>query len=450
MPGASPRRVSSGSAAGLVALLAACSSLPTLGPERTAMPPHVRHVADAGDIEDAVRAAPDRARMRAAVERESALTAEPLIESNSVTPLKDGPQTLDTMFRDMRSALEFINIETYILADDEVGGRLADIIGERARAGVRVRLIYDGIGSGDTDPAFFRGLEEAGVRLLEFHPPEDARFWRLNHRDHRKIVVVDGRVAFVGGMNFHQPYEVGSDTRPGRERGVEHGWRDTQARVEGPAAARLNELFLETWAEQGGETGTDPADIAAPRRAANDLVRIVASKGDERDNDVYQSYVSAIEHASARVWVTQSYFVPDGQLLRALADAAARGVDVKIIVPAFTDIDLMLYASQAHYEALLEAGIEIHEHDIALLHAKTAVIDGIWATVGSTNMDIRSFAYNDEVNVIVLGEHFGAAMERLFLEDLENSEEVRLERWRERGLWQRLKERVALMFKPWI
>lgn len=388
-----------------------------------------------------------------------AVVGRPLIAGNRVELLVDGPASYRSMFDAMRQARDHIHFETYILRDDEVGREFAAILIDRRASGVEVKVIYDSLGSVKSDTAYFERLRAHGVQVLEFHPidpTDDIRVWRFNHRDHRKILVVDGAVAFTGGINISDVYSSSSLSRkPKKVPRLEDGWRDTQVRITGPAVAEFQKLFLEIWTQkaEAGATLVDQEQhnyFPQAQSTGQDLVRVVASTGGDDESQIYEMYVAAITHAKERVWVTQAYFSPDDQFLDILKQAARRGVDVRILLPGFTDISILLYGSRAHYTELLEEGIKLYERNDALLHAKTAVIDGIWATVGSSNLDYRSFLHNNEANAVIVGRRFGQQMEQLFLSDQARAENIELAKWRERPLRLRFLEQFGSWFDYWL
>jgi cardiolipin synthase len=367
----------------------------------------------------------------------------PLRVGNAAELLIDGPATHKAMLEAIEQARDHVNLETYIIDADAVGQRTADLLLRKRSEGVQVNLIYDSVGALGTPPEYFERLRQAGVRVCEYNPvnPLKARgAWRINNRDHRKLLVVDGGVAFAGGINISGVYSSGSFSKRRRKPPVEDGWRDTHIEVRGPIVADVQRLFLETWAKQCGEIGA--ADyFPRPRAEGGKVMRVVA--GEPGESEIYPALLSAIERAERKVYLTVGYFVPDPRTLAALLQAARRGVDVRLALPGVSDFWAPLYAGRSHYEALLVAGVRIFERRDALLHAKTAVIDGVWSTVGSTNVDWRSFVHNAEANLIVLGEDFGERMEALFARDLEHSVEISEERWRRRSAGVRFKEWLA-------
>ena len=273
--------------------------------------------------------------------------------------------------------------------------------------------------------------------------------WKINHRDHRKILVVDGAVAFAGGANISGTYLFGSLFHRKAKAVTRLGWRDTHLRIEGPAVAALQLLFVENWFSQT-QDDLDPKRYFPPLAAAGDtLVRVVGSEPGG-DFQIYRAYVLAMEQATKSIHLTAAYFVPDVQILQALEKAARRGVDVTLILTTVTDSNLVQRASQSFYQELLDAGVHLYQLKSSILHAKTAVIDGAWATVGSTNMDMRSFMFNKEVNVIVMGTSFAGELENAFQEDLKNSVAVTADAWSRRPPTDRLKEDAARILAHWL
>ena len=383
---------------------------------------------------------------------EEAATGSPLIAGNKVTLLHDGPQIMASMIEAIGAAKDHINLETYIFDQDELGIRFAELLIARQRAGVQVNVIYDSVGTIGTPQAFFDNMRDAGIRLLAFNPVNPLKLiapWAPNNRDHRKILVVDGVVAFTGGVNISNTYANSSLFRSKARRDAKVGWRDTHIKIEGPAVAALQLLFLDTWASQQSPDLPDSNFFPPLKEPGDKLVRVLAS-APGGDFEIYKAYILAIQQAKKTVHITSAYFVPDAQIMQALSDAARRGVEVKVILPGVTDRGLVLHATQSFYSEMLASGIRIYQLQIAVLHAKTAVIDKVWATVGSTNIDTRSFLHNNEINVVVLGEEFANAMENAFVEDLRISVEITAEKWEQRPFADRLKEWFARRLEYWL
>jgi cardiolipin synthase len=370
----------------------------------------------------------------------------PLVPGNRAELLVDGPETHGAMFAAIRGARSSVNLETYILDDDEVGERLARLLLDKRAEGVVVNVLYDSVGSIATSRGYFDRLRAGGVAVCEFNPVSPLRAkvgLGINNRNHRKVLVVDGTHAFTGGINISGVYSAGS-TGSARKRST--GWRDTHVAVEGPVAADFQRLFLDTWARQGCD---GPVEVAyfppLPPRGAR-LMRVVAGDPEAGDSETQRAILAAIGSAQRRAWLTYGYFVPDPPTLEALLAAARRGVDVRLALPGFSDFWAPLYAGRSHYEALLAAGVRIHERQDRLLHAKTVVVDGVVTSIGSTNLDWRSFVHNFEADVIVLDAAFGERMERLFASDVAASREITPADWQARPVNSRAREWLARRF----
>jgi cardiolipin synthase A/B len=375
---------------------------------------------------------------------EQAIAGSPLILGNKVTLLQDGPDTYAAMFAAIRKAQDHINLESYIIEDDEIGQKFADLLLEKQRKGIQVNLIYDSVGGIQTPKAYFDRLTEGGIAVLEFNPVNPLKVkkqWLVNNRDHRKLLVVDGRTAFIGGINISNVYSSGSVVRATAKRAAHTvAWRDTQIQIEGPVVGELQKLFMDTWEKQRGKPLAPKKYFPALKMQGKDIVRAIGSTPDDPYSLIYLTLVSAIGNAEKQVYLTNAYFVPDPQLLKSLIDAAGRGVDVRLILPSHSDSATVFHAGRSHYLGLLEGGVKLYERQGPLLHSKTAVIDGVWSTVGSTNLDWRSFLDNDEINAVIIGREFGDKMQAMFAADLEASEAIDLERWKRRPLSFRFKE----------
>jgi cardiolipin synthase len=343
-----------------------------------------------------------------------------------------------------------VNLQTYILEADEVGERLAALLSKKRAEGVRVNVLYDSVGSLGTPKEYFDRLRASGIAVCEFNPVNPLKApkgWQINNRDHRKILVVDGRTAFTGGINISGVYSAGSFGSRRSAPSKEEGWRDTHIRVRGPIVAEFQRLFIDAWGRQECDALASARFFPRNQEAGQWTMRVVASDPENSKSEMYVALLSAIEQAERRVWLTYGYFVPDPATIETLQAAAARGVDVRLVLPGFSDFWAPLYAGRSHYHGLLSAGVRIFERHDALLHAKTAVIDGVWSSVGSTNLDWRSFVHNYEADVIVLAEAFAREMENLFALDVKASHEITLEEWQRRGLGPRMREWAARVWE---
>lgn len=386
-----------------------------------------------------------------------------LTVGNKVHILIDGQQTYDAMFKAIDAARDNINLETFILEDDSVGQRFADALIAKQQSGVQVNVIYDSVGSINTPAAFFNHMRDNGINVLEYNPvnPLTARAgWDVNQRDHRKLLVVDGKIAFVGGINISSVYSSGSSSgalsqssgsaEDSADADKDPHWRDTHIRIEGPVVADFQKLFMETWEKQKGKPLASKDYFPKLEAKGDAVVQAIGSSPDDPFSLIYVTLLSAINSAETQVLLTNAYFVPDEQLLAALENAAKRGVDVRLILPSTTDSQMVYYASRSFYKELLQAGVKIYERKDALLHAKTALIDGVWSTIGSTNLDWRSFLYNQEINAVVLGHEFGGKMQAVFDDDMQASKRITLEQWKDRSLLMRLKEFGASLWARWL
>lgn len=380
---------------------------------------------------------------------EESISGSPLLLGNKVTLLQDGEETYEAMFAAIQAAQDHVNVEFYIIEDDDTGRRFADILLERQANGVQVNVIYDSVGCLDTPKEYFDRLRDAGVRVLEFNPvnplEDDDKPWLINNRDHRKLTIVDGKSAFLGGINISDVYSASS--LPGKADAASGPWRDTDMRLEGPVVGELQKLFMDTWQRQKGEPLPERNYFPELPQQGDEMVRVIGSTPDDPFSLIYLTLMSAIASAEKQVYLTNAYFVPTPEFLQALSDAAGRGVDVKLILPSATDSELVFHAGRAKYSTLLDAGVQIYEFQEALLHAKTAMIDGVWSTVGSSNLDWRSFSDNDEVNAIVLGHEFAMQMQAEFERDLTSSRAIDPKQWKRRSPLLRVKEGFATLWQ---
>ncbi len=441
--------------------LGGCSSLPTIVPDLARRPVSAVQLQGArGPLTAAQsKAVLDRLQSRGTptdvLERHLALEEEivgsPLTTGNQAVLLQDGPATYKAMFAAIAAAQDHINMETYILEDDEIGRQFAQALMDKQRQGVQVNIIRDSVGTFGTPAAFFQELAATGIKLLEFNPInplQSRKEWSLNQRDHRKLLITDGHTAFLGGINISSVYSGGSF---GKSRPADQlAWRDTDLQLRGPVVAEFQKLFIATWEKQKGEPLAAKNYFPTLNAAGTHVVRAIGSAPDEPFSLIYATLLSAINNSETSVRLTNAYFAPDPQLLTALKSAAQRGVDVTLILPSKTDSWLIFHAGRNYYEQLLRAGVKIYERRGVILHSKTALIDGVWATVGSTNLDWRSFLHNQELNAVVLGPEFGKQVQAMFDKDLALSDPVTLEQWQRRGLDLRIKEGFARAWEYWL
>jgi len=384
-----------------------------------------------------------------------ALSEVPIVFGNQVTLLPSGTTAFDALFQALGGARDTINLEYFILADITSGGiSLSGLLLDRLRAGVRVNMIYDAYGSRNTPPAFFETLRQAGAKIVEFNPLDPLAIrtqWQPNDRDHRKIAVVDGRIGFTGGVNLDLAYDNPPSAGIPADGNTRLAyWRDTAIRIQGPAVAELQRLFFGTWREQKGPD-VDLAGYFPPLpRQGVQTVRIIGSApGDDKPLH-YASLLTAIGTARNRIWLCSGYFVPPHQEREALARASRQGLDVRIVAPAFSDVQSAVNAARAAYGDLLEAGAHIFEMRDAVLHAKMAVVDDTWTVVGSSNLDRRSVVFNNEVDAVILGHDTAGQVEAVLRTFMAASREVQLTAWEHRPIRERLREMEARVWQYWM
>lgn len=361
---------------------------------------------------------------------------------NNVELLKDGEQSFPAILDAIEKARDCILLELYIFSDDSIGRRFSDALERKAREGVRVFVIYDAMGSITSSRSFFDRMAGAGIHVAEYHHlvPWKAH-WNWFRRNHRKILLIDGKTGFIGGSNISE--EDAPRSWGGR------GWKDTQVKLEGPCLNEITALFWESWRRCFMPTPRLP-ERPGEIRAGSTPVSVVSSSGLRNRRSIRRSYKYAISRARNYIYITNAYFLPGRTIYRKLIRAANRGVRVVIITPSQTDHPYVRWASWSLYGILLKSGIEIHEWQQSVLHSKTAVIDGVWASVGSHNLDHRSLHYNLEINVNIFGSDFGGRMKQMFEEDLKNSRRVTMEDCAGQGFLSKAAGRVLYWLRYWL
>ncbi len=349
-----------------------------------------------------------------------------------------GPETFRKIFEAVRGARKFICLEFYIYRNDETGRELTEILKVKARKGVRVYLLYDHFGSLGTPGSFWKGLRKTGVKVAASHVFKLLSPAGYAHRDHRKLIIVDGKIAFTGGLNIANEYR-GFHLRRKR------GWRDTGVLIKGPAAAALTGSFIKDWVPWGKEEietgiGTGPEEGHLP------VMPIFAGSARGRRRLRRLLYYS-INHARSSILLTTAYFCPSRRMIETLEAATIRGVKIKLLVPGVSDVPAAYYAGRAQYKRLLEAGVEIYHYSGEVLHAKSYIFDGEWSIVGSANLDFQSLRWNDEGNIGILDPCFAQELTDIFSHDLMRSEQVTLQGWRKRPFWGKVKEKFFLLFR---
>jgi cardiolipin synthase len=363
--------------------------------------------------------------------------AAPPVGGNRVALLLNGEEIFPAVLDAIRSAHRTITFAQYAYGRGPMASQVAAALAERCRAGVGAKVLLDAFGSRAIAPELVGGMSRSGCHVVFFRPL--GRLESVDVRNHRRILVVDGQVGFTGGAGVGRKW-MGN----GR---VEDHWRDTDVRVEGPAAADLQRAFAENWLEATGRAlDGAPPPPAAPR--GESVVQVIAGSPGAGRFATYAMFLLAIGAARRSLDITNPYFLPDDAITDALIDASRRGVRVRILGPGPIDYNLVRRLSRGGFGRLLESGVEIYEYGPALLHSKTMVVDGAWATVGSANLDNRSFAINAELNVGVSDAAFAAQLDRAFSDDLRFARKVDYERWSTRGFGQFLIELLAAPFRP--
>lgn len=377
----------------------------------------------------------------------------PVWEGNAVELLIDGPATYARMLEEIEQAKKFIRLEVFNFSDDDVGQKFAKALKSQSENGVSVHVIYDCVGSLTSSESIFSEMRDAGVKVRSYNeidPTIGGNPLNANVRNHRKLMVVDGKIAFTGGINICSRYQSSSSTGISKDR-LKEGWRDTHVAITGPAVGDFLKAFNESWLEAGGKSEECFNQALEFNRTGNiHVAKLIAEGGNSAKSPIYKAYCLAIGAAQAHIYISQAYFVPDRPFIRQLVKAARRGVDVKILVPGFSDSSLVLNASRFRYGRLLRNNVRIYETTSAFIHAKTAVIDGQWSTVGSSNLDNRSIVHNYEINAVMLGKEFGQQMIDQFQIDIANAREIELSEWKKRSLLERIKQYVSSLLDYWI
>lgn len=360
---------------------------------------------------------------------------------NRLTILNNGRKTMEALFNALSQARHHIHMEYYIIEDDQTGNRLREILLERRKAGVEVRIIIDDVGSWGLSRKYIRELKQAGIAIYSFM---EVRFPRLtgkvNYRNHRKIVIVDGHTGFTGGVNIADRYVFGT-----KKLGL---WRDTHLQIEGDAVASLQVVFAADWFFVRGENLTGQAYFLPFREYAGVPVQISASGPDSDWDSISQAFFTAIASARKEVFIATPYLMPTPSILTALKTAALGGIDVRIIMPEIPDALLPKWVSFSYVEELLEAGVRIFLYQKGFLHSKVMLVDGSFATIGTTNLDFRSLETNFEINAFVYDEQFSRHMSAFYKVDLRNSREILLNEWKRRPWYKKSMESFAYLISP--
>jgi cardiolipin synthase len=367
------------------------------------------------------------------------LTGSSMESGNQVQLLENGDQFFPLLLRDIAGATQSVHVETYIWWKGEICNQLAHALADKAKQGVEVRLLVDASGGHKMDKELAKLMLDSGVKLVRFHPPTLANLGRLNNRDHRKEMIIDGRIGYIGGYGIAEEW-----TGNGQDK--DH-WRDAGLRVEGPIVNRMQGAFSENWIEETGEIMAGEKYFPHLPAAGATPAHLAYTSPTGGVSSVQVLYYLAIKAARKEIVIQNPYLLPDDDALEALGEAVKRGVDVKIMVPATdsTDSPIVQHASHHRYGLLLQKGIKIWEYKKTLLHQKVIVVDGIWACVGSTNFDRRALQLNDEVSMGVLDAGLASQLKAVFDDDLKFCEQRHYDEWHHRGLWHKAEDGLAYL-----
>lgn len=361
------------------------------------------------------------------------LAQSSISEGNRIEVIQDGA-FFPVLLHDIAAAKETIHFEMYVWWKGDICRQVATALAEKARQGLEVRVLLDASGSSRMDDELFEMMKKAGVQAAKFHPPSIRKLGRLNNRDHRKIVVIDGKVGYLGGHGI-------ADEWTGQAQDKKH-WRDTMVRTQGPVVRQLQEAFCENWIEQTGEVTAGEKYFPRLSPAGNTRAHVAYTKPSGTVASVQLLYYLAISAAEKELIIQNPYFLPDDDAMLALAEAVQRGVDVKIMIPAteVTDSPIVQHASHHHFGNMLKRGVKLYEYKKTLLHQKVMIVDGIWSAVGSTNFDARSFEINDEISMGIVDPVIAAQLKAAFEEDMKSAEEIHFDSWAGRPMFHKLQD----------
>lgn len=367
----------------------------------------------------------------------------PITSRNETTILTNGKATFKAILEQLEKARHHIHLDYYTIRDDGIGRRFLEVLVRKAREGVEVRLVYDGIGSLHLSEQYIQELRAAGVQTSCFLPPRIAFYdRRLNYRNHRKIVVVDGKVGFVGGINIGDEY-IGKEPKLGF-------WRDTHLQLEGDSVYFLQELFMNDWAFAAKEKLESSPYMPVHQCGGKERVLIVSSKPGHNERKIMEVMFAAITAAKTRIYITTPYFIPDPSLTMGLRTAALSGVDVKLIIPGVADSRLVLLATFSYIQDLLEAGVKVYRYAKGFVHAKVMIVDQMLGMVGTANVDMRSLHSNFELNAVLFDPRTIKRLEADFMNDLQNSREIELQHFMRRSWRQKAVESILHILSPML
>ncbi|MBA3505886.1 MAG: cardiolipin synthase B [Betaproteobacteria bacterium] len=367
------------------------------------------------------------------------LLGPPIVDGNRAQALLNGDEIFPAMLEPIRGAQQTITFETYIYWSGAIGQQFAQALTERARAGVRVHVMLDWLGSGDIDETYVKQMEEAGIEVRRYNPLRWDTVARMNNRTHRKLLVIDGKIGFNGGVGIADPWT-------GHAQDPQH-WRDTHFRIEGPVVAQMQSAFLDNWIEVSGHVLHGAVYFPPIEPVGAHTAQVFTSSPGGGAESVQLMYLLSIAAANHSVQLSMSYFVPDNVAVNTLVAARKRGVRVQLLVPGpYMDRQALRRASRFEWGPLLRAGVEIYEYQPTMFHCKVMIVDERWTSVGSTNFDSRSFSVNDEANLNIYDTEFARAQVRIFDEDLRHSRRITLEEWENRPWSDKVLDALAGLF----
>ncbi len=405
--------------------------------------PHLRELKRMNDFPEAIELEKGLSEgPRQLISLVNKLTEPHLFMGNDVTVFTNGQEKFESLLRDIENARDYIHVQYFIIENDHVGQQLIEALKRKAQQGVKVRVLYDYVGSFYFRPRILKQMRKAGV---EIHPFLELTFmqfaFRLNWRNHRKIVVIDGEIGYVGGMNIADRYVIGDKKYL--------PWRDTHLRIAGESVAALQYSFAIDWDFTTRELlKNPPVHYAQPPASVDHLVQMVSSGPASRWNNISFVFLKAIALAKQRVYLQTPYFLPSDSLLKALQSAAMAGIDVRLMIPLHPDSRLLRHATGSYIKESLQAGIKIYFYEPVMLHAKVLIIDDEFVTTGSTNFDFRSFEHNFEFNALIYSKEFNLKMTKIFEEDLTHCTRLSMGKWKQRPITQKAIESVVRLFSP--
>lgn len=365
----------------------------------------------------------------------------PFTINNRAEVLTNGENTYSSIIEQLKMAKHHIHMEYFIIRNDNIGNKIKDILIEKAKAGIAVRVIYDSVGCWKLGKKYIESLKDGGVKIYPFYPvifPVLSR--QLNYRNHRKIIVIDGKVGFLGGINIGDEY-LGKNPYLGF-------WRDTHIKIEGEAIYSLQNTFLKDWNFVSNEMILDQEYYPKLEYYGEQLIQITSSGPDSDWESILQAYFTMISTAERRIWIETPYLVPDESILMALKTASLSGIDVRIILPSKPDHYLVYWASRSYIEELLRAGVKIYTYEKGFIHSKLLLVDGIGASIGTANLDIRSFSINFEVNAFIYDDELVKRLEDDFIMDIGDSKKIMLQEHIKRKIYIKFKEALGRLFSP--